>query len=193
MDNIEDSQPKKYSDFQRNRQNPFLEQAIEEINKNLVKKYQSSTGTSQKAILQAFNPETGEVLGHTTFIRQIEVDEQEFAKLYLKNFKVFFDLSDKTIRVFGYILNRLVANKDEFTFFVDECQEYTGYKTKATIYAALTELIRAGIVAKGRNECFFFINPMVVFNGNRATFARSYVRIQSLPPKNNESTDNNND
>lgn len=183
MDNIEDKLPKKYSDFQRNRQNPFLEQAIEEINKNLVKKYQSSTGTSQKAILQAFNPETGEVLGHTTFIRQVEVDEQEFAKLYLKNFKVFFDLSDKAIRVFGYILNQLVANKDEFTFFVDECQEYTGYRTKATIYAALTELIQAGIVAKGRNECFFFINPMIVFNGNRATFARSYIRVQSIITK----------
>ena len=36
---------RKFSDFEKNRENPFLSQALEEINKNVVKKYKSSTGT----------------------------------------------------------------------------------------------------------------------------------------------------
>lgn len=57
--------------------------------KNIVKKYKTASNTNQKAILQAFDPNTGEVLGHTQFIRQIEVDEQQFAKFYLSSFSSF--------------------------------------------------------------------------------------------------------
>ena len=105
-------------DFEMNRENPFLKKAIEQVEKNVVKKYKTATKTDQKAILQAFDPETGEVLGHTQFIRQIEVDEQQFAKLYLSNFSSFFDLKPQAIKVFGYILNQLVPNRDEFMFLL---------------------------------------------------------------------------
>ena len=79
------------SDFIRNEENPFLKQAIESIDKNIVKKYKSSTNTDEKATLVAYDPNTSEILGHTRFIRQIEVDEAQFAKLYLANFGAFFD------------------------------------------------------------------------------------------------------
>jgi len=94
----------KVSEFEKNSENPFLKQAIEEVNNSIVKKYKTATKTDQKAILQAFDPQSGEVLGHTQFIRQIEVDEQQFAKLYLSNFSAFFDLQPSAIKVFGYIL-----------------------------------------------------------------------------------------
>lgn len=80
---------KKLTEFQKNTENPFLKQAIEQVEKNVVKKYKTATKTDQRAILQAFDPSSGEVLGHTQFVRQIEVDEQQFAKLYLSNFSAF--------------------------------------------------------------------------------------------------------
>ena len=80
---------KKLNEFQKNAENPFLKQAIEQVQESVVKKYKTATKTDQKAILQAFDPSTGEVLGHTQFVRQIEVDEEQFAKIYLSNFSAF--------------------------------------------------------------------------------------------------------
>lgn len=170
---------RKFSDFEKNKENPFVKQAIQSIDQNVVKKYKSATGTDQRAVLQAFDPQTGETLGQTTFVRQIEVDEAQFVKFYLSNFKVFYGLSEKAIRVFDYILSRLQVNSDEFTFFIDECLQYSRYKAKKVVYAGLVELIQAEIIAKGKTDIFFYINPMVVFNGNRVTFAKTYVKKKS--------------
>lgn len=44
------------------------------------------------------------------------------------------------------------------------------------IYKGLAELITAEIIARGPNEYVWFINPMIVFNGDRVTFAKTYVK-----------------
>lgn len=168
------------TEFQLNKENPFLKQAIEEVNNSIVKKYKTATKTDQKAILQAFDPSSGEVLGHTQFVRQIEVDEQQFAKLYLSNFSAFFDLKPQAIRVFGYILNQLTPNKDEFLFLLDECLEYTKYKSSTSVRIGLTSLLESEIIARGRADNLYFINPMIAFNGNRITFAKTYVKKQKI-------------
>ena len=92
------------SSFEKNEENPFMKQAIEGIENHIVKKYKSSTGSDKKGVVAVADTETGEVF-KTSFIRQIEVDEDQFAKLYLSNFAAFFDLSTAAIRVFGYILS----------------------------------------------------------------------------------------
>ena len=45
----------KLSVFKRNYKNPFIEQAIEQINNNIVKKYKTATKTGERAILKAFD------------------------------------------------------------------------------------------------------------------------------------------
>ena len=166
----------KVLDFPINRVNPFMEQAIEVVHKNVVKKYRNATSTDQKAILQAVNPNTGEVLGVTSFVRQVEVDEDQFVKIYLKNFKSFFDLSTSAFRVFGYLVKNLVPGKDMVLFDLESAKEYTKYNSKSTIYIGLTELLRAGIIARGWSDSIYFINPMCLFNGNRLTYVKTYVR-----------------
>ena len=88
----------KLSSFPKNEENPFMTQAIEGIENNIVKKYKSNTGSDKKGVVISCDTETGEVF-KTSFIRQVEVDEQQFAKLYLSNFAAFFDLSQAAIRV----------------------------------------------------------------------------------------------
>ena len=164
------------STFKKNKENPFLNQAIEEIEDNIVKKYKTASKTGEKAILKAYDENTGEVLGHTRFVRQIEVDEQQFAKFYLSNFSAFFDLKPAAIKVFGYILEQLTPNRDYFYFDMDEALEYTNYKGETSIRSGLTGLLKADVIARGKNDYHYFINPMVVFNGNRITFAKTYVK-----------------
>lgn len=165
-------------DFEKNKENPFLKQAVEQVNNNIVKKYKTATKTGEKAILQAFDSSTGEVLGHTQFIRQIEVDEEQFTKFYLSNFTKFFDLPPSAIKVFGYIMTKLVPKQDMFMVFIDECMEYTGYKSHKSIHQGLAYLLKSEIIARGRNDVIYFINPMVAFNGDRITFAKTYVKKQ---------------
>ena len=86
----------KLSQYDKHEKNPFLEKAISAVEGGIVKKYKSATSYDQRAVLQAVDPKTGEVLGHTSFIRQIEVDEDKFAKIYLSNFSAFFDLKPFT-------------------------------------------------------------------------------------------------
>ncbi|WP_373747986.1 replication/maintenance protein RepL, partial [Kaistella sp.] len=169
------------TNFEFNKENPFLKQALEVINQNVAKKYKTATKTSEKAILQAFDPNTGDMLGHTQFIRQIEVDEEQFAKLYLSRFSAFFDLKPQAIKVFGYILNQLIPNKDEFVFILEDCLEYTEYKSENSVRIGLTNLLENQMIARGKTEFLYFINPMVVFNGNRITFAESYVKRKKKP------------
>lgn len=169
---------KKLTEFEKNTENPFLKQAVEQVNNNIVKKYKTATKTGQNAILQALDPNTGELVGHTQFIRQIEVDEEQFAKLYLSNFSAFFDLKPQAIRVFGYILTQLTPNKDEFIFDREDCMEYTGYKSDKSVFIGLTSLLNNEIIARGKTDYKYFINPMIAFNGNRITFAKTYVKKQ---------------
>lgn len=166
----------KLTDFIKNDENPFMKQAVELIDRNIVKKYQSSAISDKKATLLAIDPNTSEVLGYTRFVRQIEVDESQFAKLYLSNFAAFFDLSQAAIRVFGYILTCMKPKNDVFLFDRKKCIEYTKYSSDKPIYKGLAELITAEIIARGPNEYVWFINPMIVFNGDRVTFAKTYVK-----------------
>lgn len=172
---------KKITDFEKNIENPFLKEAVEQIQSGIVKKYKNTSGTSKNAILQAVNSE-GELVGHTSFIQQIEVDEQKFTKIYLSQFSAFFDLNSQSIKVFGYIMTKLMPKQDFFIFDLDECLEYTNYKSGQSVYNGLSGLISSSIIARGKKDYIYYINPMVFFNGDRVTFAKTYVKKQKPVP-----------
>ena len=169
----------KLSQFQKNKENPFLKEAIEEINSNVVKRWKTAGKSDKKAVLTAINND-GEIVGHTRFLQQIEVDEKQFTKIYLSNFQAFFNLKPNAIRVFGYIMTKLKPKKDEFIFILDECLEYTDYKAHTSVHRGLAQLLENKIIARGRTEFLYFINPMVAFNGDRVTFSKSYVRKKKV-------------
>lgn len=76
-------------------------------------------------------------------------------------------------------MQKMKPKSDKLEFFIDECMEYTQYKSIKPIYAALASLIEAKILARGYNENVYFINPMIMFNGDRVSFVRSYVKRRS--------------
>ena len=73
--------------FEKNKENPFKE-AIEQIQSGIVKKYKNTSGSSRNAILQAVNSD-GELVGHTSFIQQIEVDEEIYQNISFSIFCFF--------------------------------------------------------------------------------------------------------
>lgn len=167
---------KRIGEFDQYRDNPFIDQAISEINP--VRKMVFATPKDQKTNSKRgiVNFETGEIEGHTAFMKYIEVDEEKFAKLYLSQFSNFWDLSKPALRVFGYIFTNIKPNQDRFIFRLDQCLEYTGYKGKHSVFSGLANLLENGIIARSRYADEYFINPLIAFNGNRVTFSRTYVK-----------------
>lgn len=157
-------------------------QTLVKLNGALGCKKVMGANKDEGAILKAFDEKTGEVVGQTAFFREKTVDQEQFTKFYLSGFKAFFDLRPATIKVFGYILNLLKPNSDEFLFNYKDCMEVTKYSS-VTIFKALAELCKAEIIARGWNDVLYYINPMVVFNGDRVTFATTYIN-KNFPNRN---------
>lgn len=154
--------------------NPFIEKAMEEISvrqrKEMIRRTKEGEG------LLIVSERSGEVEGHTAFMRYIEVDEAQFAKLYLSELSALFDLTKPAIRVLAYLLSALKPNKDTVLFIMDDCIEYTKYKGKKDVLSGLSCLIESKIIARSKQEFIYFINPLIFFNGNRVTFAKTYVK-----------------
>lgn len=163
----------KITNFEEYSENPFVEKAIEDV--KIVKKTQTIRPKGKGEIQMIVN-NAGEVTGHSAFMRFVEVDEEKFAKLYLAQLSSFWELSKPAIRVFSYILTKLQPKKDVFYFEIEECISYTKYTAKNSIFSGLSELISAGIIARTRFHYQYFINPLVVFNGDRVTFAKTYIK-----------------
>jgi len=43
------------SKFSKNKENPFIKQAVEQVNSSIVKKYKTASKTGEKAILKAYD------------------------------------------------------------------------------------------------------------------------------------------
>jgi hypothetical protein len=153
--------------------NPFLEKALEDI--NIVRKTQIMRTGNKEEVQMIVNKE-GEVEGYSAFMRFIEVDEEKFTKVYLSNFESFWELSKPAIRVFGYIMNALKPNQDTFILRMDKALEYTKYSHPNSVLNGISDLIDRGLIARGPYESEYFINPLVMFNGSRVTFAKTYVK-----------------
>lgn len=164
---------KKITDYTSFDENPFMDNAVNDI--RVVKKTQIIRPKDSSEIQQIV-AQGGEVTGYSAFMRFIEVDEERFAKVYLNQFASFWDLPNTAIRVFGYVINTIKPKQDIFTFDLEDCLTYTKYKTKKSVFEGLSALIECGIIARGNRHYKYFINPLVVFNGDRVAFTKMYVK-----------------
>lgn len=159
--------------MQMHKENPFVKQTLVKMGDALISRKVVASNKDEGAILKAMDAQ-GQILGNTVFMRNKTVDDEQFAKFFFAGFKAFFDLKPASIKVFGFILKQLRPNSDEFLFFIEDCIEETKYSV-STIYKSLGELCAAEIIARGRDELLYYINPLVIFNGDRVTFATTYI------------------
>lgn len=158
--------------------NPFVEEALAGIQKQTVRKtrvIRPDDGLA-KQVQQIVVNTDGEATGYGAFMQYIEVDEDKFAKVYLSQFAAFWELSKPAIRVFGYILSTLNPGQDRLTFKMDKALTYTKYSHRNHVLTGISNLVECGIIARTPYDYEYFINPLVFFNGNRVTFAKTYIK-----------------
>lgn len=166
---------KNLTEFELNKDgNPFLNRALPQIANAIVEKRVVAANRDEGAILRGITPD-GELSGEAIFARRVVKDGRGFTKMFNWGFTALYDLKPASIKVLHFIMNHMKPNRDDVIILPEEVMKETGIKAKSTIYAALGELCAAEVIARGSFDVQYYINPMVMFNGDTITFSLTVV------------------
>lgn len=131
-----------------------------------------------------------------------EVDKEEFIKLYTSQIKAYFDLTKTAYKVF-FIFLRIYQDAIGKDHFYLSCKKAMSIAEKidhfvlseSIFYRGVKELIEKRIIAKTNEKNWYFINPAIVFNGDRARFVSEIIKKKEVleeQPESVASTDRRN-
>jgi hypothetical protein len=129
------------------------------------------------------DPATGEVEDEQIAIARIKwVDPEQFIKVYLSNIQMLFDFDRPAQRVAEFVMfqvgHRSMGKGEVFLPFY-EFQEYMRDRvggSRMTFLRGVEELARKGVIARSPVPNLWWINPALMFNGDRARFVTEYRR-----------------
>ena len=112
-----------------------------------------------------------------------DVDKEEFIKLYTSQIKAYFDLTKTAYKVF-FIFLRIYQDAIGKDHFYLSCKKAMSLAEKidhfilseSIFYRGIKELIEKRIIAKTNEKNWYFINPAIVFNGDRARFVSEIIK-----------------
>lgn len=156
--------------------NPFI---FEDTDKAVLK-LEIPTKTKKKIVgntdIVPTDVHTGDVVGGNFLWVNKTVDEEQFAKIYIKEISNLFNLTKTGLRALSFVLSKLEPNKDLVYIYYPDMQKYCSWTVRKTCNTGLKELLTAKIIAPSLHPGFWFINPNVVFNGNRLTLVTNYTK-----------------
>jgi len=158
--------------------NPFRDALLEKVEESkYVKKTWIKSAGSKNLTQLIVNSETGETTGTSQFLTSKEIDPESFTKVYNDSFYHFFGLKEAGKRVLGYVLQIIKPNKDMFYLDLQEAKQYANYSNNRSISEGIVQLVEAQIIAKSsKGKYWYFINPMVLFNGDRLQIVMEYKK-----------------
>ena len=167
----------KMSKISKYRENPFLDKIVIQTRGKRIR----SNVTSHHII----ENDTGNISG-LSLSAFAEVDTEEYVKVYTMNLGMMFDLSSAAMRILNIVMRAMQKhsiNKDTLYLNLDRANEISKNMNnkgiaKASFYNGIKELIDRKIIAKSVDTNLFFINPNVIFNGDRVTFMNTYQKKQ---------------
>ena len=174
----------KVHEFPKHDKNPFTDRFAVSVMDNShgrVIKYARKDG-------QVISPH-GEVLSNGELIlgREHIVDKQRFIKVYVESLMLFSDLSKRAIMLFAVLLQRLEKDK-AVVYLVPQEIVRDMEISEPTYYRALSELLSAKVIARhSASSVIYFINPALMFNGDRMTLVNRYVMDQGLEESRDDS------
>ncbi|MFJ5320555.1 hypothetical protein [Pectobacterium parvum] len=127
-----------------------------------------------------------------------EVDKEEFIKLYTSQIKAYFDLTKTAYKVF-FIFLRIYQDAIGKDHFYLSCKKAMSLAEKidhfvlseSIFYRGIKELIEKRIIAKTNEKNWYFINPAIVFNGDRARFVSEIIKKKEAMEEQPESVVSN--
>ena len=158
-----------FRDLPAHKENPFM-------SKTVITTRQKRT--TVVAGIPTIDSVTGEIT--RTEIRQIiEVDDGQFIKLFTQNAGAFFDLSSTALKAFTVVMVTAQQHIGTDRLWLKyNAEEESKFKfSKQTFYRGLAELIEKQFIAKTSDAHWYYLNPNIFFNGDRAQFVREYRKV----------------
>lgn len=161
--------------------NPFWQDLQMEIHRRKLRLHADS---GPKAIVSLG---TGEKEGVAEVSRIIEVDGDQFIKVFTRYLTVFFEISKNGQKLFEYALAEAAKNKNQDALLLHpkDADRYhksvgrSGY-SQASFYRAADELCVSRILARSDVSWKFFINPAIFWNGSRVDFITELRKAPQL-------------
>lgn len=130
------------------------------------------------------NLQTGEAEDTLNIGRIKWVEPDQFVKVYLAQHNVFFDLGKSAQRCCEYLMTamgrRESIGNDCIVLYHEEFKEYFESRgqpkgTSPNSYnIGMRELADKKLIAKAHRRDHWFINPTIIFNGDRARFTTEF-------------------
>ncbi len=175
--------PNNELDLRRNEvkfdKNPFIFENNDKATIKLdlpIKTKKKIVGSSDLGVV---NVHTGEVEGGNFLWTNKKVDEEQFAKIYIKEMSSLYNLTKTGLRALSFVMSKLETNKDLVYIYLPEMQKFCGWSVRRTCNSGLKELLTSKIIAPSVAPGWWFINPHIVFNGNRLVLVTNYTKNET--------------
>lgn len=155
------------------RENPFLLGAAVDITGR--KKRYTITGKTDAVVGQ-----DGRYKGAVEHSIVRLVDDAQFVKVFSDGIRGMYDLSAPGSKVFRYLFDQVQRspNVDRiYLYFMDAVEEPWSI-SKPVFYRGLAELLDKQFIASSTNPNMYFLNPAMIWNGDRFRFVQEYRRAR---------------
>lgn len=132
----------------------------------------------------------GEEIAETTIAQIHLVDNDEFVKLYTRNMAAFFELTKPGNKMLGVLcraMQKSAIGKDEVLLTYKESKEIYHELSngedlsESTFSRGIGNLIENEFIAESpRAPSIYYINPNLLFNGNRVRFITEFRKSDSF-------------
>ncbi len=160
----------------KHKENPFIGKVCTTI--KTKKKY----GASLKNNEAIFNTETAEISDKHVESKIVTlVDDAKFVKIFQDGIAGIYELTNAGKRVFRLLLEIVQENQGRDTIYMhhtDTERSEIHKMSKVTYFRGLGELVDKEFLASSDRTGMYFLNPLMLWNGDRFRFIKEYVRIR---------------
>lgn len=155
--------------------NPFLK------NFTIETKGKTVNAKTEEVFAQEADGSYIEVDNEAREIRHIKyVDKGQFVKVMNAAFKAAFGLSSKGQRMFWLVMSELSENPGKDSIFLTYNKEFIVNNEaitlpKTSFYDGLKALQDANFIAPKRERGFYWVNPAMLWNGDRVKLSTTYI------------------
>lgn len=119
----------------------------------------------------------GEVIAPAGFHEVVEVDKTAFVKLYIEGASAFAGFSkagNKVFAVLYHAIQRAQPGADRLWIHFKDVDQRITPMSIATFKRGMRELLEARYIAESDRQGMYWLNTVMMFNGDRLAFVREY-------------------
>ena len=134
--------------------------------------------------MMLISKDSGEVLNDVAgFWQSEEVDATQFVKLFVQGVRALKELTNAGTKVFELLYTQMQAapNRDMVNMAYWTINQNATPISERTYARGLSELVEKNFIAATPTFGLYWINPSFLWNGDRLTFVKEYVKKATKP------------